>query len=170
MKASEATRVLNTARKHGEEVVEFGIELIDMLAESYDSLINSMKLDYENQLDEAKEEIVALEKKVDEAQSFASRVDCSLELEAVRTQNEKLKAENKELSEKYEKLSKKFEQEVLDSVDAKKPLPSPGRKAELLEKQMQIPEKPKPRRGRPPKKADAVRSLAEELASMAPKD
>lgn len=170
MKASEATRVLNTARKHGEEVVELGIELIDMLAETYDSEFKSMKLECENQLNEAKQVIAELEKKVDDAQSFAARVDCSLELEAVRTQNEKLKAENKELSEKYEKLSKKFEQEVLDSVDAKKPLPSPGRKAELLGKQMQTPEKPKPRRGRPPKKADAVRSLAEELASMAPKD
>ncbi len=170
MKASEATRVLNTARKHGEEVVELGIELIKMLAETHDNEINSMKLECENQLNEAKEVILALEKKVDDAQSFAARVDCSLELEAVRKENEKLKAENKELSEKYEKLSKKFEQEVLDSVDAKKPLPSPGRKAELLDKQMQIPEQQKPRRGRPPKNKDSVRSLAEELASMAPKD
>ena len=73
MKASEATRVLNTARKHGEEVVELGVELIDMLAETYDSAINSMKLECENQLNEAKEVISALEKKVDDAQSFAAR-------------------------------------------------------------------------------------------------
>lgn len=166
MTADEAKRVLKTAKRHGEAVVELGNELIDMMDETF----GEVKLEYEKKLDEAKAEAEALKKKVDDAQSFAARVDCSLELEAVRTQNEKLKAENKELSEKYEKLSKKFEQEVLDSVDAKKPLPSPGRKAELLGKQMQTPEKPKPRRGRPPKNKDAVRSLAEELASMAPKD
>jgi hypothetical protein len=136
MKASEATRVLNTARKHGEEVVELGIELIDMLAETYDSEINSMKLECENQLNEAKQVIAELEKKVDDAQSFAARVDCSLELEAVQKENERLKAELQAMRK------------------------CPG----------QTPEQPKPRRGRPPKNKDAVRSLAEELASMAPKD
>ena len=165
MTADEAKRVLKTAKKHGEAVVELGNELIDMMDETF----GEVKLEYEKKLDKAKAEAEALQKKVDEAQAFAARVDCSLELEAVRKENEKLKAKNKELSEKYEKLSKKFEQEVLDSVDAKKPLPSPGRKAELLGKQMQTPEQQKTRRGRPPKK-DSVRSLAEELASMAPKD
>lgn len=136
MKASEATRVLNTARKHGEEVVELGIELIDMLAETYDSEINSMKLECENQLNEAKQVIAELEKKVDDAQSFAARVDCSLELEAVQKENERLKAELQAMRK------------------------GPG----------QTPEQPKPRRGRPPKNKDSVRSLAEELASMSPKD
>lgn len=136
MKASEATRVLNTARRHGEEVVELGIELIDMLAETYDSEMKSMKLECENQLNEAKQVIAELEKKVDDAQSFAARVDCSLELEAVQKENERLKAELQAMRK------------------------GPG----------QTPEQPKPRRGRPPKNKDAVRSLAEELASMAPKD
>lgn len=136
MKASEATRVLNTARKHGEEVVELGIELIDMLAETYDSEINSMKLECENQLNEAKQVIAELEKKVDDAQSFAARVDCSLELEAVQKENERLKAELQAMRK------------------------GPG----------QTPEQPKPRRGRPPKNKDSVRSLAEELASMASTD
>lgn len=161
MKASEATRVLNTARKHGEEVVELGVELINMLADSFEEI----KLEYEHRLDEANARAEAIQQQLDHAAS----VDCTLELAEARNEIKTLEAKNKELSENYEKLSKKFEQEVLDSVDAKKPLPSPGRKAELLGKQMQTPEQPRPRRGRPPKKTDEVRSLAEELASMAPK-
>ena len=166
MKASEATRVLNTARKHGEEVVELGIELIDMLADSFEET----KLEYEHRLDEANARAEAIQQQLDQAIDHAASVDCTLELAEARNEIEKLKAKNKELSENYEKLSKKFEQEVLDSVDAKKLLPSPGRKAELLGKQIQTPEQQKPRRGRPPKNKDSVRSLAEELASMAPKD
>ena len=166
MKASEATRVLNTARKHGEEVVELGIELINMLADSFEET----KLEYEQRLHEANATAEAVQQQLDQAIDHAASVDCTLELAEARNEIEKLEAKNNELIEKYEKLSKKFEQEVLDSVDAKKPLPSPGRKAELLGKQMQIPEQQKPRRGRPPKNKDSVRSLAEELASMAPKD
>ncbi len=166
MKASEAIRVLNTARKHGEEVVELGVELINMLADSFEEV----KLEYEQRLDEANARAEAIQQQLDQAIDHAASVDCTIELDEARNEIEKLKAKNKELSEKYEKLSKKFEQEVLDSVDAKKPLPSPGRKAELLGKQMQTPEQPKPRRGRPPKNKDSVRSLAEELASMTPKD
>ena len=166
MKASEATRVLNTARKHGEEVVELGIELINMLADSFEET----KLEYEQRLDEANARAEAVQQQLDQAIDHAASVDCTLELAEARNEIEKLEAKNKELIEKYEKLSKKFEQEVLDSVDAKKPLPSPGRKAELLGKQMQTPEQPKPRRGRPPKNKDSVRTLAEELVSMAPKD
>jgi predicted nucleic acid-binding Zn-ribbon protein len=166
MKASEATRVLNTARKHGEEVVELGIELINMLADSFEET----KLEYEQRLDEANARAEAVQQQLDQAIDHAASVDCTIELAEARNEIEKLEAKNKELIEKYEKLSKKFEQEVLDSVDAKKPLPSPGRKAELLGKKIQTPEQPKPRRGRPPKNKDSVRSLAEELASMAPKD
>ena len=92
--------------------------------------------EYEKKLDKAKAEAEALQKKVDDAQAFAARVDCSLELEAVQKENERLKAELQALRK------------------------SPG----------QTPEQPRPRRGRPPKKKDEVRSLAEELASMAPKD
>ena len=87
-------------------------------------------------LDEAKAEIASLNKKVEETQSFAARVDCSLELEAVQKENERLRAELQAMRK------------------------GPG----------QTPEQPKPRRGRPPKNKDSVRSLAEELASMAPKD
>lgn len=169
MKASEATRVLNTARKHGEEVVELGIELINMLADSFEET----KLEYEQRLDEANARAEAVQQQLDQAIDHAASVDCTLELAEARNEIEKLEAKNNELIEKYEKLSKKFEQEVLDSVDAKKPLPSPGRKAELQAMRKgpgQTPEQPKPRRGRPPKKKDDVRSLAEELASMAPKD
>lgn len=166
MKASEAKRVLETARKHGEAVVELSIELIDMLADSFEET----KLEYEHRLDEANVRAEAIQQQLDQAIDHAASVDCTIELAEARNEIKKLEAKNKELSENYEKLSKKFEQEVLDSVDAKKPLPSPGRKAELLGKQMQIPEQPKPRRGRPPKNKDSVRSLAEELASMAPKD
>lgn len=127
MKASEAKRVLETARKHSEAVVDLSIELIDMLADSFEET----RLEYEKRLDEAKAEIASLNKK-----SFAARVDCSLELEAVQKENERLKAELQAMRK------------------------GPG----------QTPEQPKPRRGRPPKNKDAVRSLAEELASMAPKD
>lgn len=165
MKASEATRVLNTARKHGEEVVELGVELINMLADSFEET----KLEYEQRLDEANAKAEAIQQQLDQAIDHAASVDCTLELAEARNEIKKLEAKNMELSEKYEKLSKKFEIEVLDSVDAKKPLPSPGRVAELVEKQIQTPEQQRPRRGRPPKK-DSVRTLAEELASMAPKD
>lgn len=168
MKASEAKRVLETARKHGEAVVELSIELIDMLADSFEET----KLEYERRLDEANARAEAIQQQLDQAIDHAASVDCTIELAEARNEIEKLEAKNKALSEKYEKLSKKFEIEVLDSVDAKKPLPSPGRLAELAVKQiqMQTPEQPKPRRGRPPKKKDDVRSLAEELASMSPKD
>ena len=132
MKASEAKRVLETARKHSEAVVDLSIELIDMLADSFEET----RLEYEKRLDEAKAEIASLNKKVEETQSFAARVDCSLELEAVQKENERLKAELQAMRK------------------------GPG----------QTPEQPKPRRGRPPKNKDSVRSLAEELASMSPKD
>lgn len=132
MTADEAKRVLKTAKRHGEAVVELGNELIDMMDETF----GEVKLEYEKKLDEAKAEAEALKKKVDDAQSFAARVDCSLELEAVRKENERLKAELQAMRK------------------------GPG----------QTPEQPRPRRGRPPKKKDEVRSLAEELASMAPKD
>lgn len=132
MTADEAKRVLNTAKRHGEAVVELGNELIDMMDETF----GEVKLEYEKKLDKAKAEAEALQKKVDDAQAFAARVDCSLELEAVQKENERLKAELQALRK------------------------SPG----------QTPEQPRPRRGRPPKKKDEVRSLAEELASMAPKD
>lgn len=132
MTADEAKRVLNTAKRHGEAVVELGNELIDMMDETF----GEVKLEYEKKLDKAKAEAEALQKKVDEAQAFAARVDCSLELEAVQKENERLKAELQSMRK------------------------GPG----------QTPEQPKPRRGRPPKNKDAVRSLAEELASMAPKD
>ena len=132
MTADEAKRVLNTAKRHGEAVVELGNELIDMMDETF----GEVKLEYEKKLDEAKAESEALQKKVDEAQAFAARVDCSLELEAVQKENERLKAELQAMRK------------------------GPGR----------TPEQPRPRRGRPPKKKDEVRSLAEELASMAPKD
>ena len=132
MTADEAKRVLNTAKRHGEAVVELGNELIDMMDETF----GEVKLEYEKKLDKAKAEAEALQKKVDEAQAFAARVECSLELEAVQKENERLKAELQALRK------------------------SPG----------QTPEQPRPRRGRPPKKKDEVRSLAEELASMAPKD
>lgn len=132
MTADEAKRVLNTAKRHGEAVVELGNELIDMMDETF----GEVKLEYEKKLDKAKAEAEALQKKVDEAQAFAARVDCSLELEAVQKENERLKAELQAMRK------------------------GPG----------QTPEQPRPRRGRPPKKKDEVRSLAEELASMAPKD
>ena len=132
MTADEAKRVLNTAKRHGEAVVELGNELIDMMDETF----GEVKLEYEKKLDKAKAEAEALQKKVDDAQAFAARVDCSLELEAVRKENERLKAELQAMRK------------------------GPG----------QTPEQPRPRRGRPPKKKDEVRSLAEELASMAPKD
>ena len=132
MTADEAKRVLNTAKRHGEAVVELGNELIDMMDETF----GEVKLEYEKKLDKAKAEAEALQKKVDEAQEFAARVDCSLELEAVQKENERLKAELQAMRK------------------------GPG----------QTPEQPRPRRGRPPKKKDDVRSLAEELASMAPKD
>jgi hypothetical protein len=132
MTADEAKRVLNTAKRHGEAVVELGNELIDMMDETF----GEVKLEYEKRLDKAKAEAEALQKKVDEAQAFAARVDCSLELEAVQKENERLKAELQAMRK------------------------GPG----------QTPEQPRPRRGRPPKKKDEVRSLAEELASMAPKD
>lgn len=132
MTADEAKRVLNTAKRHGEAVVELGNELIDMMDETF----GEVKLEYEKKLDKAKAEAEALHKKVDEAQAFAARVDCSLELEAVQKENERLKAELQAMRK------------------------GPG----------QTPEQPRPRRGRPPKKKDEVRSLAEELASMAPKD
>lgn len=132
MTADEAKRVLNTAKRHGEAVVELGNELIDMMDETF----GEVKLEYEKKLDKAKAEAEALQKKVDEAQAFAARVDCSLELEAVQKENERLKAELQAMRK------------------------GPG----------QTPEQPRPRRGRPPKNKDAVRSLAEELASMAPKD
>ena len=132
MKADEAKRVLNTAKRHGEAVVELGNELIDMMDETF----GEVKLEYEKKLDKAKSEAEALQKKVDDAQAFAARVDCSLELEAVQKENERLKAELQAMRK------------------------GPG----------QTPEQPRPRRGRPPKKKDEVRSLAEELASMAPKD
>ena len=132
MTADEAKRVLNTAKRHGEAVVELGNELIDMMDETF----GEVKLEYEKKLDKAKSEAEALQKKVDDAQAFAARVDCSLELEAVQKENERLKAELQAMRK------------------------GPG----------QTPEQPRPRRGRPPKKKDEVRSLAEELASMAPKD
>lgn len=165
MTADEAKRVLKTAKRHGEAVVELGNELIDMMDETF----GEVKLEYEQRLDEANAKAETIQQQLDQAIDHAASVDCTLELAEARNEIKTLEAKNKELSEKYEKLSKKFEKEVLDSVDAKKPLPSPGRKAELLDKQMQTPEQQRPRRGRPPKK-DSVRTLAEELASMAPKD
>lgn len=132
MTADEAKRVLNTAKRHGEAVVELGNELIDMMDETF----GEVKLEYEKKLDKAKAEAEALQKKVDEAQAFAARVDCSLELEAVQKENERLKAELQSMRK------------------------GPG----------QTPEQPRPRRGRPPKNKDSVRSLAEELASMASTD
>ena len=137
MTFQEFHRIIETARKHSEPVVDLANELASMLEEDIGQTI----MNYQRQIAELKVER-------DKAVEFAAKNDTSLELEEVNQAYH-------DLGKKYDELMVKYNE--LQEADKRR------REASGV---CQSPEKengePKKRRGRP--KKDEVRALAEELA------